>query len=120
MNLTNMLKDQRRITVSDIKEMFENGHEVTVSFFKDCVYQVSNIDESGLRIGSRRMSGIQFHKLIGMYDKDQYDVEVLAGGFTKHVYKFKKPFIEKIKLSEKQIQEGKVTKIDPNNIWDSI
>ena len=85
-----MLKDERRITVADIKEMFENGYEVTVSFFKNTVYNVSNVDASGLRISTRRMSHIQFHKLIDMYEQHQYTVEIKTGGFTKHIYKFKK------------------------------
>lgn len=85
-----MLKDERRITVSEIKEMFENGYEITVSFFKNTMYNVSNVDSSGLRISSRRMSHIQFHKLIGMYEEHQYTVEIKTGGFTKHIYKFKK------------------------------
>ena len=85
-----MLKDERRITVSDIKEMFENGYEVTVSFHKNIIYSVSNVDSSGLRLSTRRMSNIQFHKLIGMYELHQYTVEIKTGGFTKHIYKFKK------------------------------
>lgn len=85
-----MLKDERRITVADIKEMFENGYEVTVSYHKNTVYSVSNVDSSGLRISTRRMSHIQFHKLIGMYEEHQYTVEIRKGGFTKHIYKFKK------------------------------
>ena len=59
-----MLKDERRITVADINEMFENGYEVTVSYHKNTVYSVSNVDSSGLRISTSRMSHIQFHKLI--------------------------------------------------------
>ena len=85
-----MLKDERRITVADIKEMFENGYEVTISYHKNTVYSVSNVDSSGLRISTRRMSHIQFHKLIGMYEEHQYTVEIRKGGFTKHIYKFKK------------------------------
>ena len=85
-----MLKDERRITVADIKEMFENGYEVTVSYHKNTVYSVSNVDSSGLRISTRRMSHIQFHKLIGMYEEHQYTVEIRKGSFTKHIYKFKK------------------------------
>ena len=85
-----MLKDERRITVSDIKEMFENGYEVTVSFHKNIVYSVSNVDSFGLRLSTRRMSHIQFHKLIEMYEQHQYTVEIKTGGFTKHIYKFKK------------------------------
>jgi len=68
-----------------------------------------------IKINERTKAGKTLKSLIELFSKENKGVEIVE---EKNPYSLE--FLEKVKRAEENIKNGKTTRIDPKNIWESI
>lgn len=70
-----------------------------------------------IKINERTKAGRALKDLIELFSKEHKGVEIISDDKKTS---YNEEFVEKIKKAEEDIKKGKTTRLDPENIWESI
>lgn len=69
-----------------------------------------------IEINEKTKAGKLLKSLIELFSKENKDVKIVSG--DENLYSAE--FVAKIKKGEEDIKNGKTTRLNPKNVWESI